>query len=118
MRIATLGSIEPQAWSRVAFALFSLFAGAAAIQARAVLCGKAPEPMGSPGSWVRSGLQSGSFGVHGGLVRCRSCRGSPVPRSVPDPRPLILPLVGGDMNRHRDGEFVRLPGRNRRRNGS
>ena len=85
MRIATLGSIKQRAWNRAAFALFSLFAGAAAIQARAVLCGKAPEPMGSPGSWVRSGLQSGSFGVHGGLVRCRSCRASPcrVPCLIP-----------------------------------
>lgn len=41
----------------------------------------------------------------------------PVPRSVPDPRQLILPLVGGEMTRHHDGEFVRLPGRNRRRVG-
>lgn len=39
----------------------------------------------------------------------------PGPRSKDDPEQLLLPLAGGDMNRHHDGEFVRLPGRNRRR---
>ncbi|QRG09265.1 hypothetical protein EZH22_14000 [Xanthobacter dioxanivorans] len=39
----------------------------------------------------------------------------PAPRAEPDPAQLRLPLVGGDMRRRTDQDFVRLPGRNRRR---
>lgn len=74
MRLATQGPIEQRVWNGAAFALFSLLAGAAAIQARAVLYGKTPEPMDSPGFWVRSGLQSGSLGVYGDLINASSSR--------------------------------------------
>lgn len=74
MRIATQGPIETKIWNGAAFVLFNLLAGAAAIQARAVLYGKTPEAMDSPGFWVRSGLQSGSLGVYGDLINASSSR--------------------------------------------
>lgn len=39
----------------------------------------------------------------------------PSERPEHDPSQLGLSLEGGGMRRHHDGEFVRLPGRNRRR---
>ncbi|QRG10173.1 hypothetical protein EZH22_30300 (plasmid) [Xanthobacter dioxanivorans] len=39
----------------------------------------------------------------------------PAERPEYDPSQLGLSLEGGGMRRHHDGEFVRLPGRNRRR---
>lgn len=39
----------------------------------------------------------------------------PSERPEHDPSQLLLSLEGGGMRRHHDGEFVRLPGRNRRR---
>jgi len=74
MRIATQGPIEQRVWNGTAFVLFNLLAGAAAIQARAVLYGKTPEAMDTPGFWVRSGLQSGSLGVYGDLINASSSR--------------------------------------------
>ncbi|QRG09267.1 hypothetical protein EZH22_14010 [Xanthobacter dioxanivorans] len=74
MRLATQGPIEQRVWNGAAFVLFNLLAGAAAIQARAVLYGKTPEAMDTPGFWVRSGLQSGSLGVYGDLINASTSR--------------------------------------------
>ncbi|MFG1222151.1 hypothetical protein [Xanthobacter wiegelii] len=74
MRLATQGPIEKRIWNGTAFVLFNLLAGAAAIQARAVIYGKTPEAMDNPGFWVRSGLQSGSLGVYGDLINASTSR--------------------------------------------
>lgn len=74
MRIATQGPIESRIWNGVAFVLFNLFAGAAAIQARAIVNGKTPEPMGNAAFWARSGLQSGSMGIYGDLINSSMSR--------------------------------------------
>lgn len=74
MRIATQGPIESRIWNGAAFVLFNLFAGAAAIQAKSILAGKEPEPMGTATFWARSGLQSGSLGVYGDLINASSSR--------------------------------------------
>lgn len=56
-------------------------------------------------------LLLGALGLQIALMEIRQ----PAPRTEPDPAQLRLPLVGGDMRRRTDLDFVRLPGRNRRR---
>lgn len=56
-------------------------------------------------------LLLGALGLEIALVEIHR----PPPRTEPDPAQLCLPLFGGDMRRRTDQDFVRLPGRNRRR---
>lgn len=74
MRVATQGPIETRIWNGASLAIFSMLAGAAAIQAKSILAGKEPEAMDSAAFWARSGLQSGSLGVYGDLINASSSR--------------------------------------------
>ena len=68
MRIATQGPIESRIWNGVAFSLYSLLAGAIAIQAKNVVYGKDPENMGRGDFWAKAAIAGGGLGVYGDLV--------------------------------------------------
>lgn len=68
MRLATQGTLGERALRTVNFLLLHFAAGAAAMQAKAMLQGRDPRDMSTPTFWGAALLQGGGLGIYGDLL--------------------------------------------------
>ena len=68
MRVAAQGPVEARLWNGAAFLGLHMIAGAAGIQAKAMIAGKDPRDMGDQTFWMAALAQSGGLGLYGDLV--------------------------------------------------
>ena len=97
----------------IPFLLMSTFAGAAAMQARAILAGRDPRDMSDPKFWSAAFAQGGGLGIYGDMVSTAFTRtgqsplaviAGPVGGAIED----VTRLTSGQVRRAFEGQDTRL----------